>query len=337
MLVHLVLTVAMCTAVARAVPSLDDACAWIVAVVLIDLAGNRTGGFDYDEYLVLIDSVNKLAGEDLLVQVYAAKDPLFLLAIRVAGLVSPEPGAVFMLVAVVAVACKVLATAPLKGFRTVFIGLYAVLLAPGLEFAAIRGALAIGILLLAFRAVGLGRVLLFLVAIAGHLSILLVALSRIFVGGRRFIAMVIGGLLAAGLPFLIALAREDPRFDAYFGNRGTLLALVLPVSTLVIELLAWRGSVNNERSGRLATETGIAALTCIIAATVLALPYVTVAFRILEIGWTLMLFQVVSLVADEDKHDSHGRIAAAIAMSIAMLAAVNVYRGTWAMMLLDVL
>jgi hypothetical protein len=318
---------------AWAEPSWDDALAWLLGMVLAVLAGSRTGGFDYDDHVGLIEAVRSLAGEDLTLQLLAAKDPLFFLFIRAAGWLGEDARIVFALVAVVGVGAKVAASRAVRGRRTLLIALYALLLSPGLEFAAIRAGLAVGLAMWALSLMSRGTVMLTLLSVLGHASMLVVALGRLL---QRYRAVMLA-ISVLAMPLLLHWSAEwfgdSDRFGQYQENIGSAGALLLPLVTAVAWLAARSCLKAGWPSVLLRPEVVGCTSFCIALALLLALPSVTVSFRTLEISWVLMLWQLVALGALRVGRPPALRLEAAWALMLFTLALSNVLRGTWAEML----
>jgi hypothetical protein len=329
MLATLVIASVACAALARWQPRWDGALAWILGGVLIALAGWRTGGFDYDEYIANIELTRSLSDEGFLAQLVAAKDPLFLLFIDVTGWLSDDPQWVIILVSVLAVASKVQASAMLARRRTYFIALYAVLLAPGLEFAAIRAGLGIGLILLAYASSSRWRAGWAALGIASHASVAVAVVGRLF-GTHRLLALVLSVATIALIPTLLSMAGDDPRFSFYLENPGTMAAFAYPVMTL-FALTALSNCVRfGERGHPLVGPSAIAAsYFCVGMSLLLALPLVTVSFRLLEIAWVLMLAQLVAAGAIRLRGDGPLERQAAWLILLATLVLENLGRDTW--------
>lgn len=303
MLFALVLLAAASALLVYMVPRLDRPLAWALGSALALMAGFRTGGFDYEEYLLNIDGVRAAAGADWATRLFFAKDPLFLFIVELAGAFTENPRPVFVAVAAISVFTKVAATAAIPRSRTFFLAAYTVFLAPGLEFAAIRAGMAIGLLMLALCAVSRWRSGWAALAVLGHYSVAVAWMGRLLSTHRWITTVALALALPLIIPLLAAFAQDDPRYATYFENPGTLAALALPVLTLgaLAGLRAARGSLN-QRPRIVSDEAMMATAICVAAALVLALPFVTVSYRIMEIAWALMLAQWLALGALRSRH-----------------------------------
>jgi hypothetical protein len=313
-------------------PSWDDALAWLLGTVLALVAGSRTGGFDYEDHVGLIEAVRSLAGEDLALQVLAAKDPLFFLFIRAAGWLGEDVRIVFLLVAIVGVGAKVAASRVVRGRRTMLIALYALLLSPGLEFAAIRAGLAVGLAMWALSLLSRGTVMLTLLSVLGHVSMLVVALGRLLQRHRGITLAAIVLAVPLALHWSAELFGDSDRFGQYQENIGSAGALLLPLATALVWLAA-RSCLAGWPSVLLRPEAVGCTSFCIALALLLALPSVTASFRTLEISWVLILWQLVAVSALRVGRPPSLQLEAAWALLLFTLTLSNVLRGTWAEML----
>jgi len=335
------IVVAVCAAIsARLWPEGDPVFAWALGCFIVYLISTREGGLDYEEYVYIIETVRSLHNEDVLLRIVAAKDPLFWVLIEMCGALSESPDLVMATVGALSIAGKIYATREFPEYRTLFMAIYAVFLAPGLEFAAIRAGLALSLLLIGLVLVGRARVLWFLLAIAAHVSTGIAVLGQLLRSRVRAVAAVLFlGALTLTPYFSIHLsqdvfefARDDDRLGTYFDNQGTVRALIAPVITLAILFLI-------DRSRRLTvqpdhrSEVDLApAAMCTLVALLAALPAVTVSFRILEIGWALMLFNLVAITARRAEGAGELVPASAWFCLLLLIGASNVIRSTWSVM-----
>lgn len=337
MLLIVLVSVSIVTALlARAVPRWDTALAWVTGATLAACAGLSTQGFDYQEYVTIIENTRQMAGQPLALQLVAAKDPIFLLIIRLAGAITDDLQLVFIIVAILAVGTKVLATAALPGRRTMYLSLYAVFIAPGLEFAAIRAALALGLVMVAYlvaRRVA-WRAWWVALGLASHLSVLFIVAGRLWPRWRR---QMLAGLLVAGplgLPWVMSFAADDARYFQYLSNTGTPLALVLPVSTLVTLMLLARSARGHLPAQHVVfSEDGLAATRFVVVTSVLlALPIVTASTRVMELAWVFMLAQMLARDLQLRGRLRMVQVASWCAM-IGVFVLSNLTRGGWAILL----
>ncbi|MCK9688353.1 EpsG family protein [Scleromatobacter humisilvae] len=324
------------TLLARLAPRWDGALAWLVGAVLAACAGLFTQGFDHEEYVATIETTRQLSDEPLALQLFSAKDPVFLFIIDLAGLVTDNVQLVFAIVAALAVSTKVLATAALPKKRTAFMALYAVFVAPGLEFAAIRAGLAIGLIMLGYLAVRRvrWRALWISLGLASHMSVLFVVAGRIWPRWWRAILIGLVVLVPIALPALLSFVEEDARYIQYLDNRGTPLAFIMPGATLLSLLL-----LSRSLRGRLPAHHAVlskdsltASYFVVAMSLILTLPVVTAATRVMELAWVFMLLQFLA----RDRM-MHRRVlafqAASWCMMIGVLSLSNILRGLWAVLL----
>ena len=315
------------------VPRWDARLAWCLGIALVLLAAFRGGGHDYQNYLDLIAIVRGTAEEDLLARYLITQDPLLVPIIDIAGWFTDDPVAVFALVALVGLLPKVLASSALPRYRTAFIGLYALMLAPGLEFAAIRASMAIGFLLLWIASSSRYRIIWLAFGVLSHVSALVVPLGRYVVRHRALSLFGLGAttVLAAtaGLPFL-----EETRLVVYIDSPGTVFALFWPLVTLAAWLPLRSRILRTAPPGAFLDPVAVGCTTfCLAIALILTLPIVQPAFRVLEIAWVLIVAQLVALVAADRRSLGTAGVAFAAVLLLATLLLSNVIRETWALML----
>ncbi len=311
----------------KAFPRADGAIAWLMGIALALLAGTRSGGFDRDEYESIITTVRTLATEDWVAALFFAKDPFFLLIIRGVELFSDDTIWVYLLVSGISVATKVQASVAIPKRRTTFVALYAILLSPGLEFAAIRSGMAIGLLMLALSSLSRWRSGWAVAAALSHSSIAVAWIGRLFSTHRWLLLALMAVALPAG-PMLAMLAQSDPRYSSYFENPGTAMALVLPLLTLLANIALRSSRQTAQILSPLVSDAAMSAsLLCAALALLLALPFVTIAFRIMEIAWVLMLAQWLTLSMARGRGMAVRLLTGVTLVSVMSLA--NVLRSTW--------
>jgi hypothetical protein len=331
MLLTLVLLAATASLLVFIAPRLDRPVAWALGTALAMLAGFRTGGFDYEEYLLNIDGVRAAAGADWLTRLLFAKDPLFLFIVEFSGTFTANPRPVFLAVAAISVFTKVAATSAIPRRRTYFLAFYMIFLAPGLEYAAIRAGMAIGLLMMALYGVSRWRAGWAVLAVLGHYSVAMAWIGRLLVTHRWSIATPLLLAVPLALPLLAAFGQDDPRYATYFENPGTLYALVLPMLTVfaLAGLYAARRKLHRPKP-IVSAEAMMASAICVAAALVLALPFVTVSYRIIEIAWALMLAQWLALGTLGSRH-LLARIASG-GLLLAALTLTNVLGEKWSIL-----
>lgn len=318
---------------AKLLPRWDAAFAWLVGALVAGCASIYSEGFDREEYVLIIENTRRLADQDLSLRLLAAKDPLFFFIIEVAGALTEDIQLVFWIVSVLAAMTKVLATSVIPGRRTIFMALYAIFISPGLEFAAIRAGLAIGLTVLGYLAIRSWpwRAWWVALGLASHLSVIFVTVGRIL--AHHWSATLIGLAIFIPVmgPLLLTVAQDDPRYFHYLDNRGTPFALGLPVATLFCLLLLSR-SLKGERRPRqhpVLTDDWLRTSYFVVGISmVLAIPIVTAATRVLELGWMLLLLQMVARDSLVQRRAQAFRVASWCTL-IALMSLANLVRGTW--------
>lgn len=337
MVLLILMTVSVVAAlIARLAPRWDTTLAWLVGAVLAACAGLYTQGFDHEEYLISIEATRQLSDEGIALRLVSAKDPIFLFIIDFAGTLTDNVQLVFLIVAALSVSAKVLASAALPRRRTLFLSLYAIFLAPGLEFAAIRAGLAIGLIMLGYMAAKRvrWRVLWISLGLASHMSVLFVVAGRIWSRWWRAMLVALLILVPAVIPTLVAFVQDDARYFQYLDDRGTPLAFMLPGATLLLLMLLSR-SVRGRLQGQqvvLSKSSLSASYFVVVTALILTLPVVTAATRVMELSWVLILLQ---LLARDQLMRGPVKVfqAASWSMMIGLLSLSNLLRGTWAVLL----
>jgi hypothetical protein len=323
-------TVVLLMILARLYPRWDRALSVVLAVFVITLAGMRQGGIDYEEYVVMIGSLHREAQDSLTDYSVLAKDPLFGIIVFVAGALSDDQSLVFLVTSVLSITPKLLLSWTLARRNTFFLGLYCLLLAPGLEFAAIRAATGLGFLALAivaFQSTKL-RAVAFVLAIMSHLSFLAALVANFTVRPTWQVASLFAAVCAtvAFLAFSNFGGLGLDRASA-FTERGTNLAVVFPLFTLT--LIAFTINLDEIEQDRLARPSIYASVILAIAFASFSLgsayPMVVALVRLLEIGWFFLLYVLLA-------HQAAGsRLRSRVGLSVFVLflISVNLYRETW--------
>lgn len=321
---------------AKLAPRWDAILAWIVGTVLAFCAGTYTDGFDREEYILMIENTRQLADQDLALRLFAAKDPLFLLIIQVAGTLTEDSQLVFLIVAIFASLTKVLATSAIPGKRTQFMALYTIFIAPGLEFAAIRAGIAIGLTMLGYLVLKKlnWKILCLALGLASHMSMLVITAGQIWARHWRVSLIVLVTILPFINSIIIPLIQDDPRYNFYLDNSGTPFALGLPVATLFCLLLLSQSLKNQElvRHPMLTANWIRTTYFMVGISLLLTFPIVTAATRILELAWVLLLIQMIT----RDKqvlYRVHTLKIASWCVLIIVLSFANIIRGTWAILI----
>lgn len=317
------------------------ACAFI-ALLLTLSAGLRPYGFDYAEYLLIIDSIFQEQVDDIDSLMTVAKDPFFSSVVLITGMFSDDPHNVLLAIAVLSVGTKYLVAISLPRYSSLFLGAYSILLAPGLEFAAIRSGMSLGFLGLMFiGTVSLGRrVGIAVLATLSHISAL-VPIGMLWLTKPRrldvFLILLLGA--SAGTYFAIAffdvvytldIVTGVNRSSDYLYDKGTTNNFFIPIVTMLVLAMAtgWIFARQTARDiSKFPPALIMAALLCATAFGA-ALPISTYVIRILEFAWFLYLYAMVALFAK----DRSGFFRSGFVLWLFLLGYVNVYRETWEMM-----
>jgi hypothetical protein len=306
--------------------------ALISSISLAYFSGWREVGSDRENYIEMYRGV--ITNEEWTIKLWYAKDVLFLLIATVSNFFSQDARLAFFIVCFFSVITKYLSITRFSSRYTLaFILLYAVFLSPGLEFAAMRGALAIGFLMLAlsYREQKLSYVIFSFLAIASHISILLpliftfdkinYLLTKHKVG---YVLISVGTSLYGTILF-----RLFPYAADYQNNQGTMLAYLVPLATLFMAIFIFyrADSIRIQHSdisvckyiailrpvvyGLIAVAFGISGLV------------VTAATRFLEMSWCLLLFASVVLF-----NKSYINLFGGLLL-LAFLSFINIHRLTW--------
>jgi hypothetical protein len=312
---------------------LDSIAAIAIAVALLLAAGFRQGGFDYEEYIVIIDALRRTAGEevDFEIRMLIAKDPIMLFFTDATADLSEAYWPVFLGFAMLSVLGKLFAVRVLSGRAALFLGLYTIFLAPGLEFAAIRAAAAVGLLLAALTVDRwLLKLPLFALSAAAHISTVILAGTSIGASPlmRRVLlltAMAVATVLTMAGASLLG---DFERASDFTNNQGTLGALAFPLVTLVI-FMARVWTLPAHQPNAAYPIAGI----CLAVSLGLALPMVTVSFRFLELSWCLLLWGLCVDLKDSAGRAQQSLTWAVLGALLVMLSVSNIVRDTWVMAL----
>jgi len=305
----------------------------ILAVVSLSIAsGWRDVGIDRSDYVQMYNGV--ISSDDFAVKLFFAKDVLFLFIATASNFFSDEAKWTFLTICFLSVITKYLAIRQVASeYALGYMVFYAIFLSPGLEFAAIRGALSIGFIMLAITYYDRRLQFSFLsvLGIASHMSALPVALLAV----RKFSCLFSKHKLSYVLLTLITFLSTDlllnifPRGVDYYDNRGTIYAYSEPLATLGIALLVLfrLNHVSRVKNTDPAIQYlillrpiiyGLIAISFGISSVV-----VTGATRFLEISWCLILFAAIVLF-----RKSYVNLLGGILLLV-FLSYVNILRLTW--------
>ena len=209
-------------------------------ISLAVISGWRNGGIDRDNYLMMHFYV--LSSDNIAEKFFFAKDAAFLIFSILIGYFSDDARWVFLLICTISLITKFFAIKKISPQHLLqFITVYAIFLSPGLEFAAMRGALAIGFLILTLAYCEKWRLFaaFSFLAIASHMTILPAVLLTYRPINDWLARHKFGYLAIAILTSLLAskLIELFPHGMDYEENRGTLRAYALPIATLIFSTL----------------------------------------------------------------------------------------------------
>lgn len=217
----------------------------VSVLVFAFFSGWRDADIDLENYREM--HAGMLSLEDIAGKVFSAKDVVFLLVNDLASYLSEDARLVVLLVCLFSVAARYFAVKKITPqLLLLFLIAYAVILAPGLEFAAMRGGLAIGFLMLALA--GNNRffpfVLFSLLTIASHMALLPVVLLAYrplseWLARHKLGYVVIAVIALLTIASLIALF---PHGIDYEDNQGPLLTYALPLVTLSAAIFVFHQS-----------------------------------------------------------------------------------------------
>ena len=146
-----------------------------LAVIVAITAGWRDVGMDRGDYIQIYENV--VSSEDIVAKFFFAKDALFLAAVTISNQFSDNAKWAFLTICLFSIITKYLFVRHVASeYAFGYILLYSIFISPGLEFAAMRGGLAIGFLMLAlaYREKIIIYAFFSVLAIAAHSSMILV-------------------------------------------------------------------------------------------------------------------------------------------------------------------
>jgi hypothetical protein len=306
--------------------------ALIGAIALAFFSGWRDVGIDRDNYLMMYEGV--LSSEDIAVKFLYAKDVTFLLLSSLASYISEDAKLAFLLVCLLSVAAKYFAVKKIAPrYLLVFLIMYAVFLSPGLEFAAMRGGLAIGFIMLALAySERLFPFIVFsILTVASHMTLLPAVLLAYRPVNELLGRHKIGYVAITVLTSLIAvqLIALLPHGVDYEENQGTLFAYALPMATLIISQLVF---YRFERVASIQPKDSVFQFLTITKPVIYGLiaiafgisgMVVTASIRYLEVALCLLLLSALILY-----RRSFPNFVGLVAL-ICFLSYLNIYRFTW--------
>ena len=279
---------------------LDRYFSGMAVLIVIAFAGLRNGGFDYDEYITMIEIIQKQGFSGGLSILLVAKDPFFGATVCLVNLFSERPELVIFLNVAVALMVKRYFLSKLGIPQTLFWVVYGIFLSTGLEFAAIRGAVAIGFLVAAIgaREYKVLYLLLLLLSVSAHIStlpcVVVLILWKQSPGRNELIVYGVITLASFIAGTYIGIINFERSMD-YAENTGTIFALVPSLITFAMwfwvhQAIAMRECSSSDRRVLLLSRAaGVAAAIGL----GLSGPKVTMSTRMNEIAWVLILVLMI--------------------------------------------
>ena len=314
--------------------SLDKFFALLIALLIFYFAAFRGAGNDYDNYIVLVEALRSTKDTSILGLVAAAKEPLFALLIMISSFLSDAVVLPIVLLVLVAVVSKVAYAFTFIRNSAIFLGIYGIFIAPGLEFAAIRAAAGLGFLL--FFLVPLPKKFRYTAGVIAAVSHIQFLPALIIAGFSRLNSIRTVAVLSIVLAILAHLLLTNitlipiERSNNYADNKGTILASIPVLIYLVILVFSFprkylMATSFAEYSTRIVLYK--TALVLIIISFPASYATVTISTRLLEIVSFLML--VLYFHSFELRRSN--RLWIGFVVFILYLAVTNIYRGTWIM------
>lgn len=304
---------------------------WLIVFAMSYYSGWRDVGFDRDNYIANYNAINY--ADDFLEKLFFAKDLMFLGVSHFSNLINDNPKLAFLISCSIALIAKYVAAKKMEmNFPILFMVLYFIFLAPGLEFAAMRGAMAVGFLMLAVasRNRSYSFLIYSLLAALSHITVIVVVVmlmpkmnKYIAFSKINYFVIFIVGLVSSGV-----LIELYPHGGAYVSNAGTLNAYMLPAITLLIASLLYSNGMSKKKlmlqdDVHVNYYLKVAVFSLISFSFGLTGYVVTAATRYLEIAWFLMLVSIFV-----DRKINYINLVGVVCIFI-WLSVVNVGRDTW--------
>lgn len=306
--------------------------AFFYALAIAILSGWREVGIDRDNYIQMYNGV--ISNNDWATKLWYAKDLFFLIVALLANYFSEDARLAFLVITYLSIFLKYSAISKMTPNATLgFVILYSIFLAPGLEFAALRGGLALGFVMLAlvYRSQNIRFFILAVLVVSAHNALILViflAVSKVnkFLYKHKWGYVIITLVVYMAADFLIKLF---PHGADYENNRGTVFAFSEPLATL---LIAWLIFFRLDRFSNLDINDptfqhlqflrqivyGLISIAFGITSVV-----VTASTRYLEISWCLLLFTAIVMF-----RKSFINMLGALLL-LFLLSYINILRLTW--------
>ena len=305
----------------------------ICTLVLAIFSGWRDVGIDRANYLSMYIGI--ISNDDWPTRFWYAKDILFLTIALLSNYISDDPRLAFLIICLFSSLLKYYSISRMAPQYTLpFILFYSLFLAPGLELAAMRGALAIGFFMLAvaYYDKKFKFTLFSALTVMAHLSTalpVLFAISQInlFLSKYKWAFIAIGVTTSISTGLLLSLM---PHGLDYEDNHGTLLAYSEPLATLFSAGLIFfkldRVMSRNPADKTLKYLQIIRPIVYGLIAIAFGMTglVVTAATRYLEISWCFLLFVAIVMFKKSYLNMIGGLIF------LMFLSYINVVRLTWA-------
>lgn len=313
-----------------------------LAAFLIVNSGFRVYGLDYMEYVSIIELISKEQVDDIESLMTVAKDPFFSAVVLASAIFSDDHTIALLVISVISVSTKCFLALTLPRYSSLFLGIYSIFLAPGLEFAAIRSGMAIGFLglMLAASLSLRQRFFIAILATLSHISALVaIGLAPLLKIRRWDIFLLLLGIVGGGtyiaLTYVDVISSLDSitkvnRSEEYLYDRGSLYNFFFPVASSIVFLMAllWRWAPNGKLEITAVPSSLVIALLLCATTFGAALPVSTYVIRILEFAWYFYLYGMVSLFA-QNRPDV---FRSGIVFWMVLVAYANIYRETWELM-----
>lgn len=305
---------------------------FLLSLSLGYIAGWRDFGLDRGDYIEMYNNI--LSTDEWEIRLWFAKDVLFLTVTLASNYFSDDPKLAFLVICILSMLLKYLSVRRLAPKYTLsYIFLYTIFLAPGLEFAAIRGGLAIGFFMIAlsYRDRIFHFLILSVLTCLSHISTLLIVILPVrkfneFLSKHNWSYALVTLIISLSSSLLLG---AFPHGEDYENNRGTIFAYSEPLVTLIIAwLILYRlvpvskQNINDPVLQQLLILRPI--IYCLIAiAFGITGGVVTAATRYLEISWCLLLLAAIGMC-----NKSYVNMLGGL-LFLAFLAYVNIIRLTW--------
>lgn len=308
----------------KLVPKIDKVLAIFIGMVIFSFAAFRVGGNDYEDYILMIKTLQVINEDSFMAILSFAKDPLVGIVVRIGGLYNNDEVFIFSILIFLAVIAKIFFAFSFHHKSSLFLGLYGILLAPGLEFAAVRTSVGLGFLALfiKFYWSNFQKYTYALLAILSHVSLAPAVILPIFVKINNFIPIIILFFIVMFFTFFtvdFAANLFIERTSGYIDTKATLLSPLFPLITLVIFIFSF---YKIKVSDQYIYQTAIL-LIAIALGSVMIMP--VMGLRVLEIAWFLMLILFFQNFYSYQSYKHY----IAFALFVLFLVAINLYRGTW--------